>query len=77
MSYEKRTVRHLAAFNDRSTPQYKRSFAAECLGALYMAYKLDSRQMKDLFMRDHGLSHNSAEAIIEFGERSHKLVGVS
>ena len=73
MSYEKRTVRHLALLNDRSTPQYKRSFAAECLGALYMAYKLDSRQMKDLFMRDHGLSIDSAEAVIQFGERSHKL----
>ena len=75
MSYEKRTVRHLAALNDRSTPQYKRSFAAECLGALYMAYRLDCRQMKDLFMRDHGLSNSSAEAIIEFGKRSQKLGG--
>ena len=68
MSYEARTIRHLAIMKDKSLPQYKRSLAGECLGALYMAYKLDSRQMKDLFMRDHGLSEGLADAVIKFGE---------
>ena len=76
MSYEARTIRHLAIMQDKTLPQYKRSFAGECLGALYMAYKLDSRQMKSIFMSDHGLSEIIADAVIKFGEAPQKSLRV-
>lgn len=68
MSYQKRTIKHLADKDNTQLSYATRSHSMACLGSLYRSYRYDHKCQFRSFIREYKLTEEVGFSVVAFGE---------